>query len=328
MSIAGTAERLLRLWPEEYEAMRAEVAPAIAAYLAASPPPPAPRDGAELLAQGRDAMAAIDAVLIDTEGVEWREIDGVPCRVIATDGPTRAVYLTIHGGGLTFGSARHSDAANLAFSKRHGVAVVSVEYRLAPEHPFPAGGDDCFKVARWLLEGGAAGLGSERLLMGGESAGAYLAALTLLRVRDELGASERFAGANLVFGMYDVGGTPSQRGVRPSNGFDILNPDALEFVRESYTPGMTTDDRRAPAISPMYADLHGLPPALFSVGTADHVLDDNLFMAARWAAAGNAVQLAVYPDCPHGFMALPIGLSRLGLARIDEFIESLLTSDA
>jgi acetyl esterase/lipase len=327
MSVAGATEQRLTLWPDEYEAMRAEVAPAIAAFLAASPPPPAPRDAAELLAQGRDAMAAIDAALTDTAGVEWREIAGVRCRVIPTDGPARAVYLTIHGGGLTFGSARHGDAANLAFSKRHGVAVVSVEYRLAPEHPFPAGGDDCFAVSRWLLEGGAAELGSDRLLMGGESAGAYLAALTLLRVRDELGAAERFAGANLVFGMYDVGGTPSQRGVRPSHGFDILNPDALEFVRESYTPGMTTDDRRAPAISPLYADLHGLPPALFSVGTADHVLDDNLFMANRWVAAGNTAELAVYPDCPHGFMALPVELGRRGLARIDAFIEKQLSSD-
>lgn len=324
VGVDALPEGRLRLWPEEYDDLRGEVAPAVAAVLAANPQPPPTTDPTLLLERGRQMMAQMDAMLTDVEGAEGRDIAGVPCRVVRTPGATRAVYLTIHGGGLSFGSARHGDAANAALSARHGVTVVSVDYRLTPEHPYPAAPDDCFAVARWLLDGGAAELGSDRVLVAGESAGAYLAAVTLLRVRDELDAAGRIAGANLLFGMYDLAGTPSQFGVRPTDAFDILEPVSLGFVRDWYTPGMSSDQRRDPAISPLYADLHGLPPAIFSVGTADHVLDDSVFMASRWAAAGNVAELAVYPECPHGFLALPVELARRGQARIDAFIESCL----
>ena len=87
MSTANATEQRLLLWPDDYEAMRAEVAPMIAAFLAANPPQPTARDAAELLRQGREMMATMDAALTDIEGVEWREIAGVPCRVIPADGP-------------------------------------------------------------------------------------------------------------------------------------------------------------------------------------------------------------------------------------------------
>jgi acetyl esterase/lipase len=324
LGINAVSDGRLRLWPDEYEELRAEVAQAVSAVLAANPQPPPSTDPGLLLERGRQMMAQMDSMLPDVEGAEGRDIAGVPCRVVRTPGATRGVYLTIHGGGLSFGSARHGDTANAALSARHGVTVVSVDYRLTPDHPYPAAPDDCFAVARWLLDGGAAELGSDRLLIAGESAGAYLAAVTLLRVRDELDAADRIAGANLIFGIYDIAGTPSQFGVRPSKAFDILDPVGLGFVRDWYTPGMTSDERRDPAISPLYADLHGLPPAIFSVGTADHVLDDSVFMAARWAATGNVAELGVYPECPHGFLALPVELARRGQARIDAFIEDRL----
>jgi acetyl esterase/lipase len=213
------------------------------------------------------------------------------------------VLFHIHGGAWMGGSPEMMDLLHEIIVDQCHVAVVSVDYRLAPEHPYPAGPDDCETVACWLLEQSAGEFGSDRLLIGGESAGAHLAAVTLLRMRDKHDAVDRFLGANLVFGAYDLSRTPSQRGVGITPGTDIL--DATGWVLDLFLPGMSDERRRDPDVSPLYADLHGMPPALFSVGTNDHLLDDTLFMAGRWEAADNETELLVYPDTPHGCIALP-----------------------
>src|SRR6185436_10743226 len=133
-------------------------------------------------------------------------------------------------------------------SKEHGVAVVSVDYRKAPEFPWPAGPDDSVAVARELLEKGEAEFGSDRLLIGGESAGGYMTAAVALRVRDELGAIDRIDGLNMVFGILDFGRSPSQRGMRPTDEFDVLSVDGVELIADCYLPGRTDDERRAPEI--------------------------------------------------------------------------------
>jgi acetyl esterase/lipase len=220
------------------------------------------------------------------------------------------VYLHFHGGGMIMGAPEKNEVALRDLSHRHGVAVVSVDYRLAPEHPFPAGPDDGVAVAAWLLENAEREFGTGRLITGGESAGGYMTAIVLLRVRDELRAVNRFLGANLVFGVYDWGRSPSQRGIRPYDGPDILDASEIPFMSECFLPGRTDDERRDPRISPAFADLHGLPPALMSVGTCDHLLDDTLMLAPRWAAAGSPVELFVAPDMPHGFNFFPCAITR------------------
>jgi len=145
-----------------------------------------------------------------------------------------------------------------------------------------------------------------------------------LRVRDDLRALDRISGANLVFGVYDLGGTPTSRGARPTDIADVLEDSMFGFVNQCYIPGRSFEDARDPSISPLYADLTGLPPALFTVGSADHLLDDSLFMAARWQAYGNKAELAVYPDCLHGFTAMPTELSKRANERIDGFLERTL----
>jgi acetyl esterase/lipase len=92
------------------------------------------------------------------------------------------------------------------------------------------------------------------------------------------------------------------------------------YVRAAYLPGRTIEESRDPTVSPLYADLNDLPPALFTVGTGDGLLDDSLFMAARWQAFGNRAELAVYPDCPHAFMNFPIALAKRAHDRIDGFL--------
>ena len=304
------------LWPEELEGLRDEarqMAVAIREMYASAAGGAPPTEVAARVAAQRRMMSALEV-----ESPEGRDqvIAGVPCRVFGPEGAA-GTYLHFHGGAMILGSPRMNDVANAELANRLGVRVVSVDYRLAPEHPFPAGSDDCLAVAGAVLDGAKG-----PVVVGGESAGGYYAALTLLRIRDELGTIDRIAGANLVYGVFDLTGTPSNVGSRPSDVPDILEDDLGEFVLQCYVPGRAPFECRERAISPLYADLHGLPPALFTVGSADHLLDDSLFMAARWQAWGNEAELAVYPDCIHGFNGFPMELAKRANERIDAFLDS------
>jgi len=299
-----------RLWSDEIEAMRAEARAVIEASQASmmlqpKPSPDLPRD--EQIEHARQSMVVVTFPIPEAEE---REIGGVPCRIIRPDGAPRAIYLHFHGGGMISGSAAVMDIPNQMIAKEHGVVVVSVEYRLAPEFPWPAGPDDGVAVARELLGAVGAELGSDRLLMGGESAGGYMAAAVALRVRDELGAIERVFGLDLTYGVHDWSGNASQLGRRATEDFDVLSPDFMRLAIECYVPGRTDDERRAPEISPAYADLHGLPPCFISVGTADHLLDDSLMFATRAAAAGVSVDLHVLPELSHGFQMFDCAMTR------------------
>jgi acetyl esterase len=319
----------MRLWTSEIEALRPEARKVVAELLGAmranfTDDQPLPTDPAARVARQRALMGRHVATV--PEAMD-RELAGVRCRVFVPDEP-RAVYLHFHGGGMIVGTPEMSDVANLALSRAHDLAVVSVDYRLAPEHPYPAGPDDGVAVAAWLLSEGAGAFGTGRILIGGESAGGYMAAAVLLRIRDELDAADRIDGANLVFGVHDWGRSPSQRGLRPGSGPDLLDPAGICFFSDCYLPGRTDDERRDPSISPAFADLHDLPPALLSVGTDDHLLDDTLWLAARWAAAGNETELFVAPDMPHGFGNFPCGISAAWAARTDDWFAELLARPA
>ena len=299
-----------RLWSNDIEALRAEARATVEAgrasmMLDTKPPAGGSRD--EQVATARESMAAVTFPVPEAQQVE---IAGVACRVIRPDGAPRAVYLHFHGGGMISGSASMMDIPNQMLARQLDVVVVSVEYRKAPEFPWPAGPDDGVAVARELLAGASSDFGTARVLIGGESAGAYMTAAVALRVRDELHAIDRVDGLNLTYGIYDFGGTPSQRGIRPSDDFDILSPEFVRFVTECYLPGRTNDERQAPEISPAYADLRGLPPCFVSVGTCDHLLDDSLLFAARAAAAGVDVDLFVLPEMSHAFQMFDCGITR------------------
>jgi acetyl esterase/lipase len=295
----------MQLWDEELEALRPtlrEEADTLLATWTSTPDDPTTSVADRVAAQ----RANHEENLLTSEMGVNREIDGPAGRLrLRTFTPDQvdAVFLHIHGGGFTAGSPEMTDVLHEIISKELNLAFVSVDYRLAPEHPYPAGPDDCEAAAVWLLENAEREYGTPRLLIGGESAGAHLAACTLLRMRDRHDAIDRFLGANLVFGVFDVANTPSQRGVTPRR--DILTPNAIQFFMECFTPGLSTDERHAADISPLYADLTELVPALFTVGTEDHLVDDTLFMAARWELAGNPTELLVYPEGPHACIAMP-----------------------
>jgi acetyl esterase len=117
--------------------------------------------------------------------------------------------------------------------------------------------------------------------------------------------------------------TPSQRGVGIAPGTDIL--DDTGWPLDLLLPGISEGERRDPDVSPLYADLHGMPSALFCVGGNDHLVDDTLFMASRWDIAGNRTELLVYPDTPHGCIALPSVAGHFFPRLFDFFRECLET---
>ena len=146
------------------------------------------------------------------------------------------------------------------------LVVASIEYRLAPEHPYPAGPDDCEDAALWLLKAARrSSARPRRSAIGGESAGAHLSALTLLRLRDLHGVRDAFRAANLVYGAFDLSGTPSRRLL--ADHLVLTDSDMNWFTRQLPARASTTSSAAIPTISPLYADLAGLPPALFTVGT-------------------------------------------------------------
>jgi acetyl esterase/lipase len=253
-----------------------------------------------------------------------RELPGptgpIPARVLVPP-VVKGVMLFLHGGGWCIGSAKDDELGLLDLATKANVAMVSIDYRLAPEHPFPAGPDDCEAAALWLLDHAQAEFGTDRLLIGGGSAGGHLSVLTMLRLRDRHDALGAITAANLIAGAFDLGMTPSQR---TSEDALIIPLATLEACYRHFLPGLDREARRDPSISPLYADLTGMPPALFTTGTLDPVRDDSIFLAGRWSAAGAHAELAIYPEAVHGFGAFPTEMARTARTRMATFVSTQL----
>lgn len=239
----------------------------------------------------------------------------IPIRIYVPDRPLGA-YLFIHGGGWVLGSHTSGDPLLRRLANEAQVAVVSVGYRLAPEHPYPAALDDCVAAAKWLEENAAAlGVANpEALAIGGESAGANLAAATLLRRRNHMELP--FCAAVLTYGVFSaIYDLPSMKAMWDRRL--VLSGPIMEYFSRAYAPGQ---DLKHQYISPLYADLKGMPPAIFSVGTLDHLYSDTMLMAAAWEKAGATHEIYEYVDAPHGFNNMPLALARVANDRIIAFL--------
>jgi len=253
------------------------------------------------------------------ESAVTRNISGpageIPIRILTPSGnPIEGVYVHFHGGGFCLGSADGQDPMLYSIANNARVAAISVDYRLAPEHPYPAGLDDAEAAIWWVANSARQEFGVERVVVGGESAGAVLSLAAALRLRDRRGYTG-LSGLNLSQGAYEFSSfLPSMR--KATNTL-IITRQTLEVHLNRYAPEGLRDK---PDISPLRAELNDMPRALFTVGTLDPTLDDSMFMYMRWIAAGNRAELAIYPGGIHGFTFLPTALGREACARVEQFI--------
>jgi acetyl esterase/lipase len=226
-------------------------------------------------------------------------IAGLPVRVYEHDHSPTGLIVYIHGGGFCIGSVALMDNVARELAHASGAVVISVEYRLAPEHPYPAGLDDVEAVTRWALTNAShLGSQSDRVIVAGESAGGNLATAVTLRLRDA-GAAVRPIGQVLIYPVVDVTGSP-----HPSRKeFDgvVVTEDMSQFFWTSYSGDREID--RDPYAAPLNApSLADLPPALVVLGGCDYLRDEGRAYSRRLREAGVEIEEVSYPGQPHGFM--------------------------
>jgi acetyl esterase/lipase len=258
----------------------------------------------DALPQIRDAMAAMPPVELSdrVSRVVHETPDGVVVRVhrpVGVEGELPAVYW-MHGGGLVLGSATGDDARFDRWCQLFRCVGASVEYRLAPETPYPGPLEDCYSGLRWLSDNAATlGVDGARIGIGGASAGAGLAAGLALLARDR--AEVDVAFQLLIYPMLDDRQiTPSSQWIDP-----IWPPSANHYGWSAYL-GATKGGDAVPAYAaPARAtDLSRLPSTLIAVGAIDGFSDEDIDYAVRLRHAGVPTELHVYPGMPHGFDAL------------------------
>lgn len=217
------------------------------------------------------------------------------------------------------GSNASYDTYLTRLSNELSLTMVSVEYRLAPEHVFPAGYNDAIDAALFALsENGINELGAQLRVLGGESAGAWYAVAVALALRDKHGidVKSQISAVCAGYGIFDLTYTPSclhhERNI-------VLSSDLMQRFVEAGFGHIPLSDRKTADVSPLYADLAGLPPAQFLVGDIEPLLDDSIFMAAKWMNAGNETELHIVPGGCHAFTLIPMGDAT------EEGLQSLVT---
>lgn len=246
--------------------------------------------------------------------VRFERVDagGVPGAWLHPEGadPSRVLYY-LHGGGYSIGSIESHRHFVARLAKAAGMRALLIDYRLAPEHRFPAQLDDARASFGWLLR---QGLDPRRAVIAGESAGGGLAMSTLISLRD---AGEPLpAAAALISPWVDL--TLSGAAIDENARFDYLPRHVLRTYVERVAGNV---DPAHPLLSPIFADLHGLPPMLIQVGAAEGLLDDARTLAARAKEHGTSVELRVHADMIHAFpLFLHLAESRAAIGELAEFV--------
>jgi phosphinothricin tripeptide acetyl hydrolase len=252
------------------------------------------------------------------EGVSVETVDanGVPAEWVEAPGAWGdTVFLYLHGGGYALGSLATGRHLAAAFSEAAATRVLSIDYRLAPEHPFPAAVNDAVAGFRWLVERGTS---PEKVLIGGDSAGGGLSVATLVALRD---AGDPMPSAGVCISPW-VDLTCSSDTYRTKSETDpVIVPEDIRWLASLY---LADQNPKTPLASPLFADLEGLPPLLIQVGSEEVLLDDAIGLDRRAREAGVESTLEVWEDMIHVwhvfFMMLKEG--REGIARIGEYFKS------
>ena len=234
----------------------------------------------------------------------------IPVRVYARPDllPGAPAILFIHGGGFIDGGLAFTDWVQRGLAKRTGYVVVGLSYRLAPEHPFPAGLEDCQDVLQWMVDKQPQGLDPNRLAVGGESAGGNLAAALVIANRD--GAGHKILHQTIIYPFTDT--------TLSSTDWDTSNmPGVDRAAGELMVRLYAGDDKDNPLISVLHADLTGLPPAMVISCEHDPLKSDSVRYADALVAAGVETHHRHYDNMPHGYLVLP-GIIKEAKTSLDE----------
>ncbi len=263
--------------------------------------------GGEIIEQRRIFAELMSYVPLAADvRVEPAVLGGVPVENITIDGivPDGTV-LYFHGGAYAIGSAALSAGLASEIARRTGARVVSVDYRLATEHPYPAAADDAIAAYRALLD---SGVPAEKVVFAGESAGGGLALAALATVTET--GLPRPAAIYVASPWGDL--TTSGASMSTKAAVDpSVTPEGLRIRSKDYAGDLDTAD---PRLSPVFADFTSFPPMLIQVGGNEVLLDDSTRLASRAAADGVAVSLEVTPDAPHVFVSFVGMLDEAGQA--------------
>lgn len=271
----------------------------------ADPRPSLRESGLEASRANYEAMAAAGGDSPELASVDDRAIPGpageIPVRIYTPKGDAPfPIVVFFHGGGFTIGSLNTHDPLARQLCAQVEALVVSVDYRLAPEHKFPAAVEDCFAATQWVGQHGRE-LGGDptRIAVVGDSAGGNLSAVTCLLARDAGGPAIAFQG--LIYPTTDArGGYPS---IEENADSIFLSADSMRWFYEQYS--RTDDDKFDWRTSPILAtDLANLPPALIMTGQYDTLRDEGEAYAEALRAAGNDVTVRRYETMPHVFMQM------------------------
>jgi len=240
--------------------------------------------------------------------IESLDLASVPAEKITPNGAAPGkTLLYLHGGGHVIGSLKSHRHLVSRLAVAAGVTAYHIDYRLAPEHPYPAALDDAVKAYQQLL---ATGIAPADIVVGGESAGGNLATALLLKAR-EMGLPQP-AGLYLLSPWLDMT-TSGESYLKVGARDPIITREGIEMVAAAYLGGKPDDA----LTSPVRADPAGLPPMLIQVGSEEVLLSDSLVFANRAAMAGVEVKLHVWPEMPHAWPLFHVFI-RAGLAAIDE----------
>jgi acetyl esterase len=279
-------------------------------------------DGLAMLRQ-LTANNVATTVLAPTDHTITLPSGDVRLHTFATDEPARAVMIDIHGGGWAAGAPEDDDTLNDRIGRASRVVVIAPEYRLTPDVTIEDQIDECVAVVEWVGMHARAEFGTDTLILGGISAGAHLAAATLLRLRAAASPTfTKIVAARLDSGPYDLGFTPS--GWLANDHSLVLTGDWLRGLLEVGLPNHTIQERRTPALSPVLNDLSGLPPALITAGDLDPLRDDAVLLATRWQLAGSPAELDIWPEGGHAFTNMATPLGDLALGRTIDWINATL----
>lgn len=262
-----------------------------------------------------DARLGRRAVPIAMEAVE---IAGVPATWFGDPAQSeRGTLLYLHGGAWCLHLPWIYRRFATQLSQQTGMRVLLPEYRLAPEHPFPAGIDDCFAVYRWLIDHGYT---QRPLALAGDSAGGSLSLVTMMRARDALLPMPDCAA--LLSPSTDL--TMSAPSAKYNAKADpMFAPAAGDLLPDVYCPGQ---DRQNPLLSPLFGNWNGLPPLLFHVGSTEMLLDDSVRAHDRARQSGVEAEIEVWIDMPHVFHVFSwLPEAKAGVRAVAEFIRDRST---